>query len=181
MICLCIWIEEETEEIIMIDSLLSLLSGGTGGILAGLATGVLKIFTAKQEAEHEFRMTELQLKIDQARADQQIDLVHAQGEMENAGKELDAYMTALQGQAQLSGVSWIDGLNKSVRPFITYWWMILFTIYKICTIIVTWPASWDKSEILAFAAGIWTVQDWAIFGTILGFWFVNRTLMHQLK
>jgi hypothetical protein len=82
-------------------------------------------------------MTQLQLDIDKARASQAIDLVHAQGEAAQAAGEMQAYVEAIKGQSTMTGVPFIDALNQSVRPVITYWWMSLFTTYKIATIVAT--------------------------------------------
>lgn len=159
----------------MITTLLTLLGGGLGGLMR-LLPEFLKLFTAKQDRDHEYRMTLLQLDIDKARAAQAIDLVHAQGEINQAVGEMSAYIEAIKGQGQMTGVPFIDALNQSVRPVVTYWWMTLFTIYKIAMLVAS-ALSWTSLD--DFIIKLWTVQDAGILAMILGFWFVDRAIIRR--
>lgn len=158
----------------MITSILTLLGGGLGGLLR-LAPEILKIFTAKQDNAHEYRMTQLQLEIDKARAALEIDKVHAAGEITLQSAEMAALTEALKSQGQLTKIKWVDALNSTVRPCITYWWMVLFTMYKGCTI--WWGLkTWTTME--AFLAQMWTSNDAGILSMILSFWFVDRSIRY---
>lgn len=156
----------------MITTILSLLGGGLGGVLR-LVPEILKLFTEKGDRDHEYRMTQLQLEIDKARAQQQIDLTHAQGQEAMGVAEMNAYLEAIKGQGQMTGVPWIDAVNQSVRPFLTYWWMTLFTVYKISTLVMLANSSATMAQ---FVDAMWTVQDAGILAMILGFWFVDRSI-----
>jgi hypothetical protein len=163
----------------MIGAILTLFSGGLGGLLR-FVPELFKMFTEKADREHEFRMTQLQLQIDQARATQQIDLVHAQGDEASHAAEMQAYIEALKPPAP-SGVKWVDALNASVRPVITYWWMLLLTLYKaivfvIASIEVYVALQTVKTMADTFIDKVWTDQDAAILSMILGFWFVDRAI-----
>ena len=156
----------------MLTTLISLFGGGLGGLLR-FVPEIFKLFTEKADREHEYRMTQLQLQIDQARATQQIDLAHVQGDMAVQSGEMKAYIEAIKGQSAPTGVAWVDALNASVRPVITYWWMIVFTAYKIANITAVclhWTGLDD------FIQRLWTVQDAGILSMILGFWFVDRAM-----
>ncbi len=159
----------------MLTTLLSLIGGGLGGLLR-FVPEILKLFTDAKDREHEFRMTRLQLEIDKARAAQAIDLVHAQADLVTQAGETQAFIEAIKGQSQPTGIRWVDALNATVRPVITYWWMALFTVYKISTIVVAWQQSATFAE---FASRIWTAQDAGILAMILGFWFVDRAIRKQ--
>jgi len=161
----------------MITTILSLLGGGLGALMR-LAPEVFKLFTLKKDQDHEFRMTKLQLEIDQARATQEIDKIHANEMLEAVRGEMTAYTEALKGQSQMSGVKWIDGLNQSVRPILTYWWQLLFTVYKICAVIDVWDQIHTFGE---FVKIVWTEQDAGILSMILGFWFVDRASKYIFK
>jgi hypothetical protein len=173
----------------MLTTILTLLGGGLGGALR-FVPEILKLFTEHRDREHEYRMTQLQLDIDKARAGQAIDLVHAQGEATALAGEMQAYIEALKGQGNPTGVAWVDALNASVRPVVTYWWMTLLTIYKVVMIIVAtlelYAALKVAEGILAFgpalttyADRVWTPQDAGILAMILGFWFVDRSIRKQ--
>lgn len=135
---------------------------------------VLGIFRARKDADHEYRMTELQLRIDEARAKQAIDLAHAQAEIAAAAGEMDAWAAAIRGQAQPSGVSRIDALSSSVRPVLTYWWVIvLYSGAKALQVVVGIQSGVTLAE---FAPILVTEFDRTVIGSILSFWFVDRSL-----
>lgn len=159
----------------MLTTLLTLLSGGLGGLLR-FVPEVFKLFTDKRDRDHEYRMTLLQLDIDKARAQQNIDLVHAQGDVALNTGEMQAYAEAIKSQGQMTGVKWVDALNQSVRPIVTYWWMTLFTVYKICLIVAAcywWTSLGD------FVSKLWTEHDSGVLAMLLGFWFVDRAIRRQ--
>lgn len=156
----------------MITTLLSLLGGGLGGLLR-FVPEIFKLFTEAKDRDHEYRMTQLQLEIDKARSAQQIDLVHATGDVQLATGEMQAYIEAIKGQSQMTGVKWIDALNQSVRPVVAYWWLFLFTVAKIATV---WMAVNQFSTLSAFIETVWTTNDAGILSMILGFWYCDRTL-----
>ncbi len=156
----------------MITTLLAVFSGGLGGILR-LIPEVLKLFSDSADRKHEKAMTELQLEIDKARSEQNIDAIHAQAAVTQDNKEADAYIAALQSQSTLTGVHWADALSKTVRPIITYWWMILFTIVKITIIVYS---AMHFSDINTFLNTVWTTNDISVLAMILGFWFVDRSM-----
>lgn len=151
-------------------TLLSMLGGGLFRLLPEL----LKLFSAKRDADHEYRMTQLQLEIDKARATQQIDLAHAQAAIAADTAEMAAMTGALVAQAQLTGVGWIDGLSSSVRPVLTYWWcLVLYTAYKVITLSLALQAGAGLAEIAPLLV---TDFDRSVIGSIFAFWFVDRSL-----
>jgi hypothetical protein len=159
----------------MLSTILTLLGGGLGGLLR-FVPEIFKLFTDQRDRDHEYRMTQLQLDIDKARAAQAIDLAHATSEAAQATSEMQAYIEAIKGQGQMSGVPWVDALNQSVRPVVTYWWMSLFTVYKIATIVAACLA-WTSLD--DFLTKMWTAQDAGVLSMILGFWFVDRAIRKQ--
>lgn len=144
-----------------------------GGVLR-LVPEVLKLITAKRDQAHELDMTRLQLEIDQARARQQIDLVHAQGAIAADTAEMAAMVEALRAQAAPSGVRWVDALSASVRPVLTYWWCLgLYTAYKAITVVVAVHAG---VTLAALAPLLVTEFDQTVIGSVFAFWFVDRSL-----
>ena len=167
----------------MLATILSLLGGGLGGLLR-FVPEILDFFKNRQDGDQQFRMAQLQLQVDQARSSQALAFTQAQSESalaltraqaEGAQDAADAQSldTALKMQGQLTNVGWVDAVNSTVRPFITYWWMILFTVYKVGFIVKVWQ---DSQSLSNFMLGIWTSNDWGILSMILGFWFVDRAI-----
>jgi len=150
-----------------------LLSLVFGGVLR-LLPEVLKLFTAKADQAHELEMTKLQLEIDKARAEQQIDLVHAQAAIAADTAEMGAMIEALKAQGTPSGIKWIDALSSSVRPVLTYWWCVgLYTGAKIIGLVVAVQASATLAQLAPLLVADF---DRAVIGSILSFWFVDRSL-----
>jgi hypothetical protein len=175
----------------MLTTLLSIL-GGLGGAAMRLFPELFKLFTLKKDHDHEYRMTQLQLQIDQARAGQEIDKVYANQSLEAVRGEMAAYVEALRGQGKMTGVKWIDGLNQSVRPVVTYWWMSLLTLAKLITIVIAAVELYYTMKVMdtimgkiaivgEFPAKIWTPDDAGILSMILGFWFVDRAIKHMRR
>lgn len=150
--------------------LLGLVFGGVFRMLPEL----LGVFKAKRDADHEFRMTELQLKIDEARAKHALDLAHAQAEIAAAAGEMNAWAEAIRGQATNTGIGWIDAMSSSVRPVLTYWWcMVLYTAAKLITVIVAIQGGVQLSEFSGIVVGEF---DRMVIGSMFSFWFVDRSL-----
>lgn len=150
--------------------LLSLLGGG----LLRLIPFVVDFFKQRQDAEHEFRMTQLQLEIDKARAAQQIDLAHANAEIAASAGELAAWGEAIKGQSQTTGIRWIDALSASVRPVLTYYWTVgLYGGAKVIQVLVAWQA---HASLAGYLPILVTDFDRSVIGSVLSFWFVDRAL-----
>jgi hypothetical protein len=161
----------------ILTTLLSNVTGATaGGVLGGalrLIPEGIKYFDDRDQRKHELEMSKVQLQIDAARSAQQIDLVHAQGAAEVDAGEIQALIESVKGQSQLTGVKWVDAVSATVRPFVTYGWLILFAVYKACLVRIALGATVSLGD---FAAKVWTADDAAIFSGILSFWFISREL-----
>lgn len=156
----------------MLSTLITLL-GGSLGALARYIPEIFKMFQDKTDKAHEIQLTQLQLQLEQQKAaaasQQQVQLSQSQEILAN----MDALKSAIEGQDKLTGVSWIDGLNKLVRPTITYWWLLLFTLYKILTIYIVIQNGAPLQQIVE---QIWQERDAGIMSMIITFWFVDRAI-----
>jgi hypothetical protein len=148
----------------MFTTIISLLGGGIGGLMR-LAPEVFKLINDKADKAHELQMTQLQMEVEKVRAQTQMDAAAAQQALQQATAQMQAYADAVKGQGQMTGVRWIDGINQSVRPVLTYWWMTLFTAWKI-----------NQIELHGL---VWNQDDWGILSMILGFWFVDRAIRYN--
>jgi len=148
--------------------LLSLIGGG----LFRLFPSILDFFSRKRDLEHELLLLDRQMDLEklrwQAKEREIVLQSDATAEAEWA-KALPAAMT----QAQ-SGIRWIDAVNASVRPLLTYWWcLLLYTGYKA---ILVWVAIEDAEPLPVIAMTLVTEFDRAVIGSIIGFWFLDRAL-----
>jgi len=153
--------------------MLTLLSMLGGGVLR-LIPFFVDIFKQKQDADHEYRMTQLQLQIDQARATQQLDLAHAQAEIASNAGEMAAWAEALKGEATKTGIGWIDAISATVRPILTYYWCIgLYGSAKVIQIMVAYD---QHAALAAYLPILITEFDQNVIASMLSFWFVDRAL-----
>ena len=150
--------------------LLSLLLGGGLRLLPE----VFKIFTAKKDADHEYRMTQLQLEIDKARATQALDQVAAKGAMEQAILEMQGLVKAQERDYKPTGIAWIDAISQSIRPFLTYWWcVVIYSTAKAMSVLV---AVQSNASIEAMTPIIMTDFDRSVIGSMISYWFMDRSL-----
>jgi hypothetical protein len=151
-------------------TLISMLGGG----LLRLLPFVVDLFKQRNDQAHELAMTQLQLQIDQARATQQIDLAHAQAAIAANAGEMQAWADAIRGEATKTGVGWIDALSASVRPILTYYWVVgLYGSAKAIQVAVALEA---HTPLAAFVPILITEFDQTVIGSMLSFWFVDRAL-----
>lgn len=152
--------------------MITLLMTVFGGLLR-FAPEVLRMLTAKRDQDHEFRMR--QLDFEQAKQLRQLDMqrsdMEAQASLDVRG--IEALIEGVKAQSALTGVRWIDALSQSVRPFLTYWWMALYSAVKFATLTVMWGSSdgWANAFLI-----IWTEADMGILGGIINFWFLDRVI-----
>lgn len=178
----------------------TILSGATGGLFGGilrLAPEVLKWWHQKRELDHEFRMAQLALEGEKAKATHEIQVLDKGIESVEVAKTLDAYMAALQGQSQQApqisyapvGNPWIDGIlgftygivniltamtyviSQTVRPTVTYAFvgLYLWVKYAIYQGFLATKVEWYQA-----AQSIWTTDDIALLSGTISFWFVSR-------
>ena len=146
----------------------SLLGGIFGGLLR-LAPEAFKFFDRKGERAHELAMAGLELQI----TEKKMEYGLRQTEAAVSVATLDAMGEALKGQAEMAkaGGQFVAALSALVRPVVTYWFTILYSLHKLSLMSVAREqgASWQQVFITT-----WSEQDWAIFSMVISFWFIGR-------
>ena len=144
-----------------------------GGILR-LIPEWLSIKDKEKARDHEFRMFDLQLEADKLRSKLRIDEARVDVEGKEILAEIGAITEAAKAQATQTGVKFIDGLNASVRPILTYWWcVVLYTINKG---VLMYLALKSNPELSQVAGVVMTDFDAAVVASMIGFWFVDRAI-----
>src|SRR5438552_3139076 len=111
-------------EVVMF-TLLGTLFGG----LFRLAPEALRIVDKKNEMAHEVLMFDKQLEADKLRATAVQQLEQTKGDNAINLADAQAMIEAVKAQGTPTGVKWVDAVNATVRPFLTYWWgVFLYTI-----------------------------------------------------
>lgn len=152
----------------MIETLLGWLLGGA----FRLAPELLKWLDRQGERGHELAMQDKALEFEKLRGAQRMAEIGASADAAwNAGA-LDVLKESVIAQGRPSGVKWADALSISVRPVITYWFMLLYCAAKVAAFVAALNAGagWGVAVLAA-----WSEADQALWAGVLNFWFLSRT------
>lgn len=170
----------------MLDAILgtglTIATGGGAGIIGALlgiggrlVPEVVKYFQDKRDKAHELEMLRLQIDSADKLAKLRMDEGRQAEEYKLEGKTLDAHMEALKGQFAVT-TGWAAQLSAGVRPIVTYWYMLLYSVVKISIVY----SNHDFGTPAAIAvAQAWTNDDIAMFFAIMNFWFLDRVLARR--
>lgn len=149
----------------MIETLLGSLLGGVFRIVPE----VMKLWDAKNEREHELAMLGKEMEFAQIKG----EISMREQETVLMGKELDAMTEALKEQGETARASgqFISAISAAVRPLVTYWFVVLYSIVKLASILMAIDAGADWKEVLVNS---WSEDDMALLMMVLTFWFVGR-------
>jgi len=153
------------------------LLGSLLGIISRLVPEILKFFDAKNDRKHELDMQDKAIEFQKLKGDQKIEEITTQGQVEYDVKALEALKTAIEGQDKPSGVAWIDGLSKLIRPMITIQWVILLYPAVIITTFIMLLI--QNVPILTAMSTVWGVDEKALVAGIINFWFLDRILKRK--
>lgn len=144
------------------------LSGLLGGILRFIPEG-LKLLDRKNERDHEHRMMALEMEFAKTKA----EFALKEADIRLEGKELDALSAAIQEQGKTARAAgkFVAALSAMVRPAVTYWFVVLYSVVKIASMAVAFEQGANWKEVLTTA---WTDDDMQIFVMLLTFWFAGR-------
>jgi len=150
--------------------------GALLGLFGSLLPEVLKFFNNKEDHKHEIEMGKLQMEATKLQGDIKLAELNATADIEE--------VKALYSSAKMekSGNKFLDGVmlfyNSSVRPTVTYAFMATYMLVKYAIFMSYTQAgySWEQS-----VRAIWGGEDFAVFSTIMGFWFGGRLMKWSLE
>lgn len=89
--------------------------------------------------------------------------------------ELNALIETIkvQGEESKNAGGWVSKLSASVRPMISYWVYLLYTLAKIVSLVIVIKSSLPLSQVIDV---IYTEFDGALLGSITSFWFIDRSM-----
>jgi hypothetical protein len=149
----------------------TILGGLFGGIFRVIPE-VMKFLDAKNERKHELDMQDKAYKFEELKGSQKIDEITAHGQQEWNAAAIDALKTAIQGQDTSSGVKWIDGFSKLMRPLITFQWVIV--LYPVVILAAFCLAVQSGADPLKALLDCFGPAEKALVASILNFWFLGR-------
>ena len=152
----------------MIMTLLSLFGGG----IMRLLPEVFALFNKKTDYVHELAMLDRQAELEKTRESSRRETIMVQGDISETLALLDAQKAAITGQMQKTGMWFVDALNFLVRPLTTYFFLLMYGVVKVATLVVALQTMDPWVAIIQ----CWSPDDGAILSGILGFWFMGRTV-----
>ena len=146
--------------------MLSIL-GSLLGFASSAVPAITDSFAQKQDNKHELDKMKLMAELRSAGYDHDLKAYEAMG----ADKEHDRLIQHDIAINQSSGI--IAGLQKSVRPVITYAFFILFATIEIVLLMEALEKGTDFAEAIQL---LWDDETKAIFAAIISFWFGSRAI-----
>lgn len=153
----------------------TVLGGAVGGI-ARLAPEVLKFFDRKNERKHELALLDKNTEAEKVRATSAQQAAETQADSAQMVSAIEALKDSLKGQFQVTGNKFIDALNFSVRPILTY---LIVGPYAMGKLLVFTALLWagnslDASAVHTALDATYTAADMAIVSGIINFFFLGR-------
>ena len=145
-----------------------------GGLLGGafrLAPEVLKWLDRQGERGHELAMQDKAIEFEKIRGAQRMAEIGASADAAWNTGAIEALRDAVRTQGEKTGVPWADALSISVRPVITYWFMMLYCAAKTAAFAAALQAGAEWTSAVVHA---WTDADQALWAGVLNFWFLGR-------
>lgn len=152
----------------------TLIGGGLGGVLR-LAPELLKVLDRRNERKHELSLLDKNIAAEQSRAAAGLREKEISADSAQMLAGLDALKTAVASQGQMSGVKWVDALNSTVRPFLTYGILLPYVFGKLAVFFsLIWETGLTSVMVQSALAVTYTGADMGILAGVLNFWFLGR-------
>lgn len=140
---------------------MSAILGSIIGLLGSAIPNIFNIYKEKKDREHEITLIRLQMEQQSQGHTERLEEIQTKGDIAESTAIYRTYST---------GIVWVDALNGTVRPVITYAFFILYGVVKL----LQWYGG-------ATIETLWSEEDMLIFSTIIGFYFGHRIMMRGMK
>lgn len=152
--------------------ILESIAGTVLGGLFRLAPEVLNHRDKKDERKAEIERLKLEAQIAQQQGELKMRADFQAGQIGVDLKNMDAMIEAVKGQSVKTGIGWVDAISTTVRPFVTYWLITLYSLAKFAQFsIAAKSGDWQQAVLLC-----WTENDASMLASVISFWFLDRSL-----
>jgi len=143
------------------------LLASIAGFISSLIPDLLKYLLDKGDKKHELEILKYQIQMQEKGIDNRLQEILAVNDISAAKALYSTYKT---------GITWVDGLNGSVRPVLAYAFFAIYAFTKFMQYQIIANSNFiQKIEI------IWTGEDQAIFAGIISFYYSQRALSKVRK
>jgi hypothetical protein len=163
-------LNSKKSEVKMLE-IIGLIFGG----VSRLGQHWLELKDKDKERSHEAVMYTKQIELADKRAVHDQELRRMDSESAESKAEWEAMIAAINAQAEeaKSAGGWVAKLSASVRPMVTYWLLLVYSMAKLATLVLAVRAG---EAFPSAVAALYTEADGALLASILSFWFVDRSL-----
>lgn len=158
----------------LLSTLISFLAGGLPKILT--------LFQDRQDKSHELAVLQLQTQFQMAMAEKGFEAQRDAEEIKERGVEAQAAAderVALYAHDMKIGEGasqWVINLRASVRPVVTYMFMLLLMIVDISGI---WYAYQQGAPFAEAARSVFTDDQMLILSSVVAFWFGGQAFQKR--
>lgn len=157
----------------------TLIGTALGGLLRLVPEG-LRFWESKKNADHEFRMAQLNLQTLELQAKNQMDFRRLDGDIQLAAADIQALVEGNKAQASMmlaTGVKWLDAainaMNAAMRPALVYYYAAMYALVKVAVFYTYLGDGVDWAESMKL---LWNTEDSAVWASICSYVFLDRTL-----
>jgi N12 class adenine-specific DNA methylase len=144
------------------------LLASIAGFISSIIPEILKILKDNNDKKHELNVLDRQTQNDKL---EQIKLLTELSQLEEIAENKNLYST------YKSGVTWVDALNGSVRPVLAYSFFVMYAAVKY----TQYKAIKNTAILIEYLEILWTIDDQAIFASIISFYFGQRVFSKLWK
>ncbi len=144
------------------------LFASIAGFITSLIPEILRFFKDKLDKSHELQLMDKQIrfsKIAGGRSPEEIQMTR------DVVEQLSLYST------YKTGIDWVDALNGTVRPVLAYSFFAMYAAIKI----IQYSYITRTALLVEYIDVIWSVDDQAIFASIVSFYFGQRAFARARK
>lgn len=144
------------------------------GFVSSLAPEFLKMVQDKGDKKHELAMMKIQIEATEKGYEYKADEVGMEAYR-------DMVVAAHQEQAETLKLAsgWVVDLSASVRPVVTYLFMISFVGFKVAAFCAAINPNLPWQEAMTYTQAmlaVWGEEETAIFAGIISYWFGDRAM-----
>lgn len=136
------------------------------GFVASLFPELIKLWREDKDRQHELAILDRQMEQQRQGHNQRLEEIRVVGDIAES-------QAIYNFASHPTGVKWVEALQASVRPVITYAFFLVFAVVKVSALRSLAADGLGVAEALQT---IWDVETQALFAAVMGFWFGSRQI-----
>ena len=144
------------------------LFASIAGFMTSLIPEILRFFKDRLDKAHELQIMDKQIRFSKIAGSKNPEEVQM---TRDVVEQLSLYST------YKTGINWVDALNGTVRPVLAYSFFAMYAAIKI----TQYQYIATTAVLVEYLDVIWSIDDQAIFASIVSFYFGQRAFARARK